>query len=103
MCVLIYVTYFIVPTEIPPVENLTVADKCNNITVNWSITEGPCTDLSYDVTLLSSDGVILQGPFTTSYTVHNFTINETYNGTFNVSVGTVGNKRGVSVKVIDVG
>ena len=90
--------YFIVPTEIPPVENLTVADQCNNITAKWSVTEGPCIDL-YNVTL-SSDGVILQGPFTITDTVYNFTVNETYNGTFDVSVG---NERGGSMEVINVG
>ena len=75
-----------------------VADQCTTIRASWDITEGSCTDLSYDVTLLSSDGVILQGPFTTSDTVYNFTNVETFNGTFNVSIVPINaNARGASV------
>ena len=86
-----------IPTEIPPV-NLMVADQCTTIRASWDITEGPCTDLSYNVTLLSSDGVILQGPFTTSDTVYDFTDVETLNGIFNVTVVPInGNVRGASV------
>ena len=79
-----YAVYIII--GIPPVENLTVADQCTTIRANWSITEGSCTDLSYNVTLLSSDGVILQGPFTTSDTVYDFTNVTRFNGPFNVRV-----------------
>ena len=86
------------PTEIPPVENLTVTDQCTIIRASWDITEGSCTDLSYNVTLLSSDAVTLQGPFTTSDTVYNFTDVKTFNGTFNVNVVTInGNVRGANV------
>ena len=97
---------FIIHTEIPPVENRMVADQCTIIRASWDITEGSCTDLSYNVTLLSSDGVILQGPFTTSDTVYNFTNVETLNGIFNVTVVPInGNARGANateMAVIDV-
>ena len=74
-----------------------MADQCTTIRASWDITEGSCTDLSYDVTLLSSDGVILQGPFTTSDTVYSFTDVETLNGVLNVNVSINGNARGASV------
>ena len=75
-----------------------VTDQCTTIRASWDITEGSCTDLSYDVTLLSSDGVILQGPFTTSDTVYDFTDVETLNGIFNVTVVPINsNVRGASV------
>ena len=91
-----YVHIFIIPIEIPPVHNLMVADQCTTIRASWDITEGSCTNLSYDVTLLSSDGVILQG--TTNDTVYNFIDVETLNGTFNVSVVPInGNARGANV------
>ena len=94
-----YVLYtFIIPTEIPPIENLMVADQCTTIRASWDITEGPCTDLSYNVTLLSSDGVMLQGPFITSDTVYNFTDVEAFNRTFNVNIVPInGNARGTNV------
>ena len=82
-----------------------VVDQCTTIRANWDITEGSCTDLSYNVTLLSSDGVILQGPFTISDIVLSFTNVETLNGIFNVSVVPIGNLRGASVTemaVIDI-
>ena len=62
--------YFIVSIEIPPVENLTVVDQCVNrtITAIWDSIERSHVHLSYDVTLLSSNGVTLQGPLTTSVT-----------------------------------
>ena len=75
-----------------------VTDQCTTIRASWDITEGSCTDLSYDVTLLSSDGVILQGPFITSDTVYNFSNVEAFNGTFTVSIVPInGNVRGASV------
>ena len=75
-----------------------VADQCTTIRASWDITEGSCTHLSYDVTLSSSDGVTLQGPFTTSDTVYNFNDTETYNETFTVSVVPInGSVRGASV------
>ena len=75
-----------------------VVDQCTTIRASWDITEGSCTDLSYDVTLLSSDGIILQGPFTTSDTVYDFTNVETFNGPFTVSIVPInGNARGASV------
>ena len=81
-----------------------VADQCTTIRANWSISEGSCTNLSYDVTLLSSDDVILQN--TTSDTVYDFTNVETLNGIFNVTIVPInGNVRGASVtemSVIDV-
>ena len=93
-------------TGIPPVENLMVADQCTTIRASWDITEGSCKDLSYDVTLLSSDGVILQGPFTTSDTVYNFTNVKTFNGNFIVSVApfdvNVIEASATSAAVIDV-
>ena len=73
-------------TEMPPVKNHMVLDQCTTIRASWDITEGSCTHLSYDVTLSSSDGVTLQGPFTTSDTVYTFNDTETFNGNFNVSV-----------------
>ena len=74
-----------------------VTDQCTTITASWDVTEGPCTNLSYDVTLLSSDGVVLQGPFTTSDTVYSFIDVETLNGVLNVNVFINGNARGASV------
>ena len=75
-----------------------VADQCTTIRASWDITEGSCTVLSYDVTLLSSDGVILQGPFITSDTVYSFTDVETLNGVLNVNVSIINsNARGASV------
>ena len=83
-----------------------VTDQCTTIRASWDITEGPCTDLSYDVTLLSSDGVILQGPNTTSDTVYDFTNVEAFDGPLNVRVVPINaNVRGVSVTemaVVDV-
>ena len=93
----------VIPTEIPPVENLMVTDQCTTITASWDVTEGSCTDLSYDVTLLLSDAVTLQGPFTTNDTVYNFSDVETLNGIFNVSVVPInGNARGTSVTQMSV-
>ena len=84
--------------EIPRANNLVVADQCTTIRASWDITEGSCTDLSYNVTLLSSDGVILQGPFTTNVTVYNFNNVEAFNGIFNVTVVPInGNARGASI------
>ena len=74
-----------------------VADQCTIIRASWDITKGSCTDLSYNVTLLSSDGVILQGPFTTSDTVYTFNDVEAFNGVLNVNVSINGNARGASV------
>ena len=75
-----------------------VADQCTTIRASWDITEGSCTDLSYNVTLLTSDGVILQGPFTTSDTVYDFTNVEVLNGIFNVTVVPIDdNAKGASV------
>ena len=62
-----------------------VADQCTTIRANWSVPEGPCTDLSYNVTLLSSNGTKLQGPFKTRYTVYNFTV-EAFDGIVNVTI-----------------
>ena len=75
-----------------------VVDQCTTIRASWNITEGSCTDLSYNVTLLSSDGVILQGPFTTSDTVYDFTDVETLDGILKVTVVPINdNARGASV------
>ena len=75
-----------------------VTDQCTTITASWDITEGFCTYLLYDVTLLSSDGVILQGPFTTSDTVYDFTNVETLTSPLNVTIVPInGNVRGASV------
>ena len=94
--------YIYIYIEIP-VGNLMVTDQCTIIRASWDITEGSCTDLSYYVTLLSSDGVILQGPFTTIDTVYNFTNVETLNGTFNVNVVPInGNARGASITEMSV-
>ena len=97
---------FITRIEIPPVENLMVADQCTTIRASWDITEGSCTNLSYDVTLLSSDGVILQGAFTTSDTVYDFTNVEALNGIFNVTVvpinGNVRRASGTEMVFIDI-
>ena len=88
--------YFII--EIPQANNLMVADQCTTIRASWDITEGSCTHLSYDVTLLSSDGVILQGPFITNDTVYTFADVETFNGHFIVSIVSINdNARGASV------
>ena len=69
--------------EIPLIGNLRVVDQCTTVTVDW---ERSCRDLSYNVTLSSSDGVTL-GPFTTSDTAYNFTTNvDTINGDIYVVV-----------------
>ena len=97
MYVRICIIFCIVHIEIPPVENCTVSDQCTAIKASWDITEGSCTNLSYDVTLLSSDGVILQGPFTTNDTVYYFTDTETFNGNFTATVVPInGNARGAN-------
>ena len=75
-----------------------VADQCTTIRASWDITEGSCTDLSYDVTLLSSDGVILQGPLRTNNTVYTFTNVQAFDGPFTVSIVPINGKaRGASV------
>ena len=80
-----------------------VVDQCTTIRANWDITEGSCIDLSYNVTLSSSDGTRLQGPLTTSDTVYNFNDVETCNGNFTVSVVPInGNARGANVTEIAV-
>ena len=92
--------------EIPSIDNLRVADRCTNVTVSWDITERPCRDLSYNVTLSSSDGVTL-GPFTTSDTNYTFTTNvDTINGTIIVDVfalnGSVREGDVIGTAVVDV-
>ena len=72
-----------------------VTDQCTITRASWDITAGSCTDLSYNVTLLSFDDVILQG--ITNDTVYDFTDIETFNGIFNVTVVPInGNVRGAS-------
>ena len=89
------------PIEIPTVENLMAVDKCTNVTASWSITEGSCRGLSYNVTLTTFDDVL--GPFTTNNTAYNFTDVETLNGMFNVTVFAFNeNARGVSVTFSDI-
>ena len=84
-----------------PVENLMVVDKCTTVTASWSITEGSCRGLSYNVTLTSSDGVL--GPFTTNDTVYNFTNVEMLNEMFNITVFSFDKSiRGNSVTVLAV-
>ena len=86
---------FIIPIEIPPVENLVVVDHCTTIRASWDITEGSCPDLLYNVTLLSSVDGILQGPFITIYTFYTFNNTETLTGNFTVNVTPInGNARG---------
>ena len=85
-------------TEIPAVQNLMAVDNCTSVTVSWNITdEGPCIDLSYNVSLISrDDGVTLQS-ITTDATSHTFTGVETSNEMFNVSVTALnGNATGSS-------
>ena len=83
-----------------------VVVHCTTIRASWDITKGPCTDLSYNVTLLSSDGVILQGPNTTRDTVYDFTNVTGFNEPLTVSIVPInGNARGASateMAVIDV-
>ena len=98
VCALLCTNKLYILIEILPVENLMVADQCTTIRASWDITEGSCTDLSYNITLLSSDGVILQGPFITSDTAYDFTNVETFDGTSGVIVFTYNNNtRGASV------
>ena len=89
-----YIDMLNISIEISPPSILMVADQCTAVRTTW---EGPCTDLLYDVTLLSSDGVILQGPFTTSDTVYNFTDVEIFDGNFNVNVSINDTARRASV------
>ena len=56
---------------IPAIDNLSITDRCTSVTASWDISEGPCSDLSYNITLSSSDGVTL-GPVTTNDTAYNF-------------------------------
>ena len=74
--------------EIVPVESLLAIDQCTNVQASWNISGGYCAGISYDysVTITSSDGAILQGPFTTNDTTYNFMKTEMLNGTFNVTV-----------------
>ena len=75
-------------TEIAPVESLLAIDQCTDVQASWNISGGYCAGISYDynVTITSSDGAILQGPFTTNNTTYTFTNAEILNGTFNVTV-----------------
>ena len=86
-----------IPIGIPPVENLMAVDNCTSVTVSWDITnEGSCKDLSYNVSLTSLDGVVLQS-IITSDTSHTFIGVEASNELFSVNVSTVnGNARGPS-------
>ena len=79
------IKYINISIGIPPVVNLSVTDRCTSVTANWNISEGPCRDLSYNVTLSSSDGVTLE-PFTTSDTNYTFTDVDTINESITVDV-----------------
>ena len=68
---------------IPSIDNLSVTDRCTSVTASWN--EGHCRDLSYNVTLSSSDGITL-GPFTTSDTSYSFTGVDAIIGTISVNV-----------------
>ena len=93
----------LIPIEIPLVVNVRVVDQCTSVTASWN--EGPCRDLSYNVTLSSSDDVTL-GPFTTNDSNYNFTGVDTINGDISVDVFTFNdNARGGNVTktaVVDV-
>ena len=78
-------TYTTISIGIPAIDNLNVTNRCTSVTASWDITEGPCRDLPYNVTLSSSDGVTL-GPFITNDTAYNFTTNLTINGDITVNV-----------------
>ena len=95
----------LIPIEIPSVANVSVADQCTNVTASWVNTGEPCRDLSYNVTLSSSDGVTL-GPFTTSDANYTFTGLDTINGNISVYVFAFNdNARGgdvIATAVVDV-
>ena len=76
-------TYNTISIGIPAIDNLSVTDRCTSVTASWD--EGPCRDLSYNVTLSSSDGVIL-GPFTTNNTNYTFTDVDTINGIITIDI-----------------
>ena len=62
-------------------------DNCTSVTVSWNITdEGSCKDLSYNVLLISHEGLVTLQSITTDATSHTFTGVETSNEMFNVSV-----------------
>ena len=65
------------------VGNLILVDQCTAVTATWDNTEVSCRDLSYNITLSSSDGVTL-GPFRTGDTAYIFTDIDIING--NISV-----------------
>ena len=92
----------LIPTEIPLVVNVRVVDQCITVTASWN--EGPCRDLSYNVTLSSSDGVTL-GPFITNDPAYSFT-GDKINGNISVDVFAFNdNARGTCVTktaVVDV-
>ena len=91
----VYCIYYNIPIEIPPVENLTVVDKCANVTASWNITERHCEGLSYSVTLSSvSDGVILE-QFITNDTTHTFTDTDIKAQNGNLRVNVFGFNRNV--------
>ena len=93
MCLLCILTIIIILIGIPSIGNLSVADRCTNVTASWDISE-LCRDLSYNVTLSSSDGFTL-GPFTTNDTNYNFTGVDAINGAISVcSVAFNDNARG---------
>ena len=64
---------------------MTVVDSFSAVTASWDISEGPCRDLSYNVTLSLSDGVTLE-PITTNDTNYTFTGVDTINGNISVDV-----------------
>ena len=62
-------------------------DNCTSVTVSWNVTDRPCRNLSYNVSLTShDDGVILQSLITNN-TSHTFSV-EPSNELFSVSVST---------------
>ena len=88
----------------PPVDNLTTVDNCTSVTIIWDITdEGPCKDLSYNVSLTSLDDDVIPQSVITNDTNHTFTGVETANEMFSVNVFVFNeNARGPSRTVTTV-
>ena len=77
--------YIAILIEIPAINYLNVTDRCTSVIASWNIIGRACTNLSYNVTLSSSDGVTL-GPFTTSDITYKFIDVDKINGKITVDV-----------------
>ena len=63
--------------EIPAIENLTAVDQCSFVKASWNITETPCKNFLYNVTLIHSNHTVSH---ITNSTTFNFTNTSELNG-----------------------